>query len=178
MKSMVAAMIDAFAIATLALPDGGRIGLCRLPGRSGDLAGDMSVIRDWKPAIVVSMTEAAEMAESGAEELPALLAASDIAWRHFPVVDFGVPEAEAMPQWTALSAVLHARLDAGEGVLLHCMGGLGRSGMIALRLLVERGEGAEVALARLRAVRSGAVETDAQGAWAARLHPSPLRGGS
>ncbi len=158
-------MIEAFAIATLALPGGGRIGLCRLPGRSNDLAGDMSVIREWKPAIVVSMTGAAEMAKSGAGDLSARLGAADIAWRHFPVVDFGVPEAEMLPPWTALSAVIHARLDAGEGVLLHCMGGLGRSGMIALRLLVERGEGAEVALARLREVRPGAVETDAQGAW-------------
>ena len=155
-----------------------RLGLCRLPGRSDDLAGDVSAIRDWKPAIVVSMTEAAEMAESGSGDLPALLAATGIDWRHFPVVDFGVPEVEVLPQWTALSAALHARLDAGEGVLLHCRGGLGRSGMIALRLLVERGEGAEVALARLRVARPGAVETEAQAGWAADLHPSPWRGGS
>jgi Cyclin-dependent kinase inhibitor 3 (CDKN3) len=171
MKSMVATMIEPFAIATLPLPEGGRIGLCRLPGRSSDLSGNVSVIRDWKPAIVVSMTEATEMAESGAGNLPALLASSGIAWRHFPVADFGVPEMEMLPQWTALSAELHARLDAGEGVLLHCMGGLGRSGMIALRLAVERGEGAEAALARLRMVRPGAVETEAQGVWASS--PSP-----
>jgi Cyclin-dependent kinase inhibitor 3 (CDKN3) len=173
MKSMVATMIEPFAIATLPLPEGGRIGLCRLPGRSNDLAGDMSVIREWKPAIVVSMTEAAEIAESGSEDLPALLAASGIDWRHFPVVDFGVPEAAMQPQWAALSAELHARLDAGEGVLLHCMGGLGRSGMIALRLAVERGEGAEAALARLRMVRPGAVETEAQGEWG-KCRPSTV----
>jgi Cyclin-dependent kinase inhibitor 3 (CDKN3) len=170
---MVAAMIEPFAIATLALPDGGRIGVCRLPGRSDDLEADVSVIRDWKPAIVVSMTEAAEMAEFGAGDLPALLTSNGIAWRHFPVVDFGVPEAEMLPQWATISAELHARLDAGEGVLLHCMGGLGRSGMIALRLLVERGEAVEAALARLRVVRPGAVETEAQGAWG-KCRPSTL----
>jgi len=38
--------------------------------------------------------------------------------------------------------------------------------MIALRLLVERGEDASSALARLRAARPRAVETDAQLAWA------------
>jgi Cyclin-dependent kinase inhibitor 3 (CDKN3) len=162
---MIAGMIEPFAIATVSLTGGARIGLCRLPGRSDDLAGDVSVVRDWKPGIVVSMTEAAEMAEFGAGELPALLAANGIAWLHFPVVDFGVPTAETLPQWAILSAALHARLDAGEGVLLHCRGGLGRSGMIALRLLVERGEGVEAALARLRVARPGAVETEAQGAW-------------
>jgi hypothetical protein len=38
--------------------------------------------------------------------------------------------------------------------------------MIALRLMVERGEPAEAALARLRAARPGAVETAEQLAWA------------
>jgi hypothetical protein len=38
--------------------------------------------------------------------------------------------------------------------------------MIALRILVERGEGGEAALARLRSVRPGAVETPEQLAWA------------
>jgi Cyclin-dependent kinase inhibitor 3 (CDKN3) len=169
---MVVSMIEPFTIATLAMPAGGRIGLCRLPGRNDDLAADVSAIRDWKPEIVVSMTEDAERAEFGAEDLPTLLASSGIAWRHFPVVDFGVPDAKILPQWAMLSAELHAKLDAGDGVLLHCRGGLGRSGMIALRLLVERGEGAEAALARLRAVRPGAVETEAQGGWGALVSPS------
>jgi Cyclin-dependent kinase inhibitor 3 (CDKN3) len=170
---MVATMIEPFAIATLALPDGGRIGLCRLPGRSGDLSGDVAAIRNWKPAIVVSMTEADEMLASGAADLSALLASSCILWRHFPVADYGIPETAMLPQWATLSAALHARLDAGEGVLLHCMGGLGRSGMIALRLLVERGEGGDVALARIRTVRPGAVETEAQGEWGAQTPRSP-----
>jgi hypothetical protein len=159
-------MIELFTIATLAQPAGGRIGLCRLPGRYGDLSADMSVIRDWAPAIAVSMTGAAEMAKSGSADLPGLLATSGIAWRHFPVADFGVPAAEALPQWAMLSAELHTALDRGEGVLLHCMGGLGRSGMVALRLLAERGESADAALARLRVVRPGAVETEAQVKWA------------
>jgi protein-tyrosine phosphatase len=159
-------MSEPFVIATLLLPAGGRIGLCRLPGRSGNLVRDISVIRDWKPAIVVSMTGIAEMMEFGAGDLSTLLGEAGIIWRHFPVVDFSVPEVEMLPQWATLSAALHARLDVGERVLLHCLGGLGRSGMIALRLLVERGERADAALARLRMVRPGAVETEEQEVWA------------
>ncbi len=83
-------MIERFAIATVAAPPG-RIGICRLPGRSGALADDVAAIRAWGPEIVVSMTEAAEMEELGAEGLPAMLAGSGLAWRHFPIVDFGVP---------------------------------------------------------------------------------------
>ena len=42
------------------------------------------------------------------------------------------------------------------------MGGLGRSGMIAARLLVELGEEPRAAIQRVRQVRPGAIETAAQ----------------
>jgi protein-tyrosine phosphatase len=165
---------ETFRIATL--PAGtGRIGICRLPGRTGDLAGDMELIHAWRPAFVVSMTEAAEMNAHGGAELPALLERAGIAWRHFPIIDFGAPEAAALSEWPALAAKLHAALDAGAGVLLHCRGGLGRSGMVSLRLLVERGEEPAAALLRMRAVRPGAVETEEQRRWAA-VQPKPTTG--
>jgi ADP-ribosyl-[dinitrogen reductase] hydrolase len=50
-------------------------------------------------------------------------------------------------------------------VLLHCMGGLGRSGMVAARLLVELGEEPRTAIQRVRAARPGAIETAAQEAY-------------
>jgi protein-tyrosine phosphatase len=159
-------MIETFAVATVTLEAGGRIGLCRLPGRSGDLDADVGVIRDWQPVFVVSMTETAEMAALGAAELPARLEALGIGWRPFPIADYAVPDAAASERWPMLTRDLHAALDRGEGVLLHCRGGLGRSGMIALRLLCERGEDAGAALAAIRAVRPGAVETEAQRLWA------------
>lgn len=158
-------MIEGFSIAAVAAGPG-RIGICRLPGRSGDIDGDVAAIRAWAPAVVVSMTEAAEMVRFGAAGLPALLARDGIGWRHFPIIDFGAPEGEVFPIWSALTAELHAALDAGGGVLLHCRAGLGRSGMVALRLLVERGEDAGAALDRIRAARPGAVETGAQAEWA------------
>jgi Cyclin-dependent kinase inhibitor 3 (CDKN3) len=158
------AVIEAFQITTVSAAPG-RIGICRLPGRSGDLPGDLTIIRAWRPAFVVSMTEASEMRAHGGGNLPALLESAGIAWRHFPVVDFGAPEAEVLPQWAALAKELHMALEAGAGVLLHCRGGLGRSGMVALRLLAERGEEAEAALARIRKARPGAVETEGQRVW-------------
>ncbi len=51
----------------------------------------------------------------------------------------------------------------GLGVLVHCRGGLGRSGMIVARLLAERGETAPID--RVRRARPGAVETEDQAAW-------------
>ena len=51
---------------------------------------------------------------------------------------------------------------AGCDVLVHCRGGLGRAGTIAARLLVELGMEPETAIASVRAVRPGAIETSDQ----------------
>lgn len=158
---------DPFAIHAVTLPGGGAIGLCRMPGRSGDVAADLAAIAAWSPRIVVSLAEAQELAAHGAAGIGAALVARGIAHRHFPIVDYGAPAA-GDPAWATLAAELHAALGAGGRALVHCMGGCGRSGMIALRLMVERGEAAEAALKRLRAVRPCAVETEGQMRWAAR----------
>jgi hypothetical protein len=167
--------IQAFGIAEIEARGGGRIGLCRMPGRSGDLAGDVATIASWTPWVVVSLTESAELERLGGGGLAARLAGAGIAWRHFPVVDYGVPEATSGAAWADLSSELHRVLDDGQKVLLHCHGGIGRSGMVALRLLVERGEGGDAALARIRAVRPGAVETEAQKVWGSVAPLLPLR---
>jgi protein-tyrosine phosphatase len=153
-------------IATVPLPTGGRIGICRLPGITGSLVADIDAICTWNAAYLVTMTGLGEMERAGVVDLPRQAEAAGIRWRHFPIVDFGAPEAEVLRGWPALSAELHAALDAGQSVLTHCRAGLGRSGMVSLRLLVERGEDPDAALARIREVRPGAVETQAQRYWA------------
>ena len=65
-----------------------------------------------------------------------------------------------------LGALYHRALTGRGRVLIHCKGGCGRSGMVALRLMIEAGEAPDEALARLRSVRPCAVETDAQMRWA------------
>ncbi len=156
----------ALIIATLALDTGGRVGICRLPGLFGDLASDLAQIKQWRPSVVLSMTEQAEMDRCGSGNLCSLLKRDGIDWAHLPIRDFGGLDGEGAARWPDLAARLHAKLGRGDGVLLHCRGGKGRSGMIALRLLVERGDQPDVALQRLRRERPGAVETKEQLAWA------------
>ena len=88
-----------------------------------------------------------------------------VAWLPFPVPDYGIPQAG----WPEISAAAHAILSQGQKVLLHCMGGCGRSGSALLRLMVEAGEPAPFALHRLRQARPCAVETEAQYHWATTL---------
>jgi protein-tyrosine phosphatase len=180
MTERAAGLIEPYRIATIEAPRGGRIGISRMPGRSGDLVRDVDAIAAWRPVVVVSMTTAEEMQLLGAGRLADLLAGCGIEWRHFPVADYGVPSGEHAA-WRTLASALHGALDHGaldhgaldhgaldrhDGVLLHCAGGKGRSGMVAMRLLVERGMEPAAALATVRAARPGAVETDAQERWA------------
>jgi ADP-ribosyl-[dinitrogen reductase] hydrolase len=57
---------------------------------------------------------------------------------------------------------LRSILRRGLDVLVHCRGGLGRAGTIAARLLVELGMEPTKAIASVRAVRPGAIETSDQ----------------
>lgn len=169
---MTSDVIEPFRIATLSAPGGGQIGLARLPGRAGMLEADVRIIADWPAHCAVSLTESDEMVAMGGAGLWPALEACGIAVHTFPVRDFGEPEPSAGP-WPELAARLHAVLDQGRNVFIHCRGGLGRSGMVAMRLLTERGLDPQTALAHVRAARPGAVETAAQEAWAsegARAH--------
>ena len=154
-------MSEGFVIAPLPL-HAGTLALCPLPRD----AADRAAVAAFAPDLVLTMTEVPEMAALGAADLPAWLATQGIGWVHFPVVDFGTPPDGA--GWEALALRAQAVLAQGGRVLAHCRGGLGRSGMVALRLMVAAGEAPEAALARLRAVRPGAVETPAQFDWATR----------
>jgi len=146
---------------------GGWLGIGPMPGRSGSYDADLSAILKWGADLVLTMTTEDELARSGAEEFGQDLKAAAVVWRHLPIVDFGAPSAETSALWPVASKQAHAILKAGGRVFAHCYGGCGRSGMALMRLMVEAGEDADPALARLRDVRPCAVETEAQKAWAA-----------
>ncbi|PTX04182.1 dual specificity protein phosphatase family protein [Pararhodobacter aggregans] len=138
----------------------GILALCALPAA----AEARAAVLDFAPALILSLTPDAELSRLGAADLPEWCAAVGIRRLSFPVEDFQTPPEGA--DWAALSAPATAVLRDGGRVLVHCRGGLGRSGMVALRLMVEAGEAPDAALLRLRAARPGAVETEAQERWA------------
>ncbi|WP_375254689.1 protein phosphatase [Yoonia sp.] len=142
---------------------GGTLGLSPMPGRTRHYHADWHHLMAWKPDMVLTMTTQAELDRKGAGTLGADLVRAGVQWRYLPIADFGVPSDMDWPQ--SRDAAL-AILSRGGRVLVHCFGGCGRSGMMALRLMIAAGEDADGALARLRQIRPCAVETDAQMAWA------------
>ncbi|WP_085306726.1 protein-tyrosine phosphatase family protein [Planktotalea arctica] len=145
---------------------GGSLAISQMPGRGGDYAADLDFIRDWKPSLVITATTRGELADVGAESLGADILESGARWLHLPITDYGVPDALFLQAWPAASEAALSALRGRGRVLIHCKGGCGRSGMLALRLMVQSGEEAVQALLRLRKLRPCAVETDPQLRWA------------
>lgn len=165
-------------------PGLGAVGVTLCPGKrqavsvSGvwqrDLALDLDTVRRWGAAAVVTLMPHSELQAVQAEGIGAACEALDMEWHHLPIRDVDVPDANFEAAWFYAGLRLRAHLRAGRHVLLHCRGGLGRSGTIAARLLVELGWDAQAAIRAVRAQRPGAIETRAQEAHVLRTQPAPL----
>ncbi|GAB1479374.1 cyclin-dependent kinase inhibitor 3 family protein [Paracoccaceae bacterium] len=144
----------------------GLAGLSPLPGRQGDYAADLAAVRDWAPALVISLTTEDEMARKGAGGFGGDLQRLGIGWAALPLADFAAPDETLATRWMLIAERASEILDGGGRILVHCMGGCGRSGAAVLRLMVEAGEEPQAALSRLRALRPCAVEKPEQLRWA------------
>jgi protein-tyrosine phosphatase len=146
---------QAFEIFDLKGHKSGMVAICRQP----HLDSDFQTVQDWNADVIVTMTTVDEFER---DDFAAKISNSTPQWIQAAVTDFGVPENDLSEVISRLSGVL----GNNGRVLIHCMGGKGRSGMLATRLLVEQGEEPENALNRIRNRRAGAVETKDQENWA------------
>jgi atypical dual specificity phosphatase len=78
---------------------------------------------------------------------------------HVPVVDM---EAPAQEQLDRCVATIRRANEKKMGVAVHCTAGLGRTGVILACWFVEQGLSASNAIARVRRMRPGSVETGEQ----------------
>ena len=163
---------DSFQIDSLNVYKGGVIGLARCPGRCGlgarghlrrsSLDKDVLAIHNWGAAAVVSLVTLSELNHLGAGSLSSALSARNIVWYHCPINDRQAPDVRFEAEWSKIEEQLLGLLCDQRRVLLHCAAGLGRTGTVAAKLLIASGVLAPQALARVRAVRPGTVETAAQ----------------
>lgn len=167
--------IDALEIPGIA----GVLGLTHCPGRvtrmtgaqrKRDLAADLDAISAWGASTLVTLNQADELSMLGVSDL-GQLAAERFDWIWLPIADGDVPDAEFDRRWLMDGAKLRDRLVAGEKVVVHCLAGLGRTGTIAARLLIEFGVSPRDAIEQVRAVRVGAVENLWQEQYVLALTP-------
>jgi protein-tyrosine phosphatase len=139
------------------------MGITLLPGRRDygrDLASDLAALRDAGATHLLSLLTPDELADYGAEALPEGARESGLACHEEALLDQRATTADQMDR---IARWLDAAFAGGGRVVLHCVAGLGRSGMVAACYLARGGMSAEGAIALVRERRSPrAVETAAQ----------------
>ena len=80
---------------------------------------------------------------------------------HEPLEDMEAPTQEQIDRSVS---VLTRAMDQGKGVAVHCGAGLGRTGVMLAAYFVAKGATAQNAIARIRRLRPGSVETEEQAA--------------
>lgn len=140
----------------------GRLAAMALPGRDHPLDDDLGFLHGQGIRLVVSLTE---------DPLPPeALERHGLAGLHVPVVDFTAPTLDQLGTFVQATTVSLAAL---EPVAVHCAGGKGRTGTFLAAWEVSQGKGADEAIAAIRALRPGSIETDEQAAavraWADRV---------
>ncbi len=150
---------------------GGAIGMTLCPGKqwpygitgewSRDLDADLRLIKVFGARAVVTLMEADELESVGVPvaSLEEKFRELDLEWFHLPIRDMDIPTQDWEEQWVHAARRLHMLLRTGERIVVHCLGGLGRTGTIAARLLVEFGMGPEEAIHRVRSARPGAIQS-------------------
>jgi len=153
----------------------GLIGMAECPGRNDytglgipvgpwrrDLDMDLRVILDWQARILVSLIEAHEFELLDVSELPEKSVKFGIRWLHLPIADGCIPDGRLEKAWDTAGNELRQVLMDGGRIVLHCRRGLGRSGTIAARLLVEFGMTPCAAFAAVRRACPGAIQSGEQ----------------
>ena len=150
----------------------GLLGLTFCPGKKGesmfsgtwhrDLDKDLRVILDWGAEALVSLVEEHEFSLLGVPEFRERLENHSLRWFHLPIIDVSTPGDRFEKAWAQQGNVIRGVLAHGGKVVLHCRGGLGRTGLLAARILTEFGMDASQAIAKVRRARPGAIETKEQ----------------
>jgi atypical dual specificity phosphatase len=78
---------------------------------------------------------------------------------HEPIDDMEAPTQEQLDRCVSAIARAHER---NMGVAVHCGAGLGRTGVVIAAYLVHQGQVARDAMARVRRLRPGSIETEEQ----------------
>jgi len=141
----------------------GVIGLTILPGRkdySRSIDEDLKQLKEYKVDTIIPLITDDEFDHFGVGELLEKYEEYNFNVKRLPIMDQLVSSHQEMKE---LIDYLDERLQQNEKIVLHCVGGLGRSGLVAASYLKYKGRNAKDAIQSVRKVRGlRAVESKIQ----------------
>ena len=142
----------------------GLVGMTILPGRKDrgrNVSDDIESIQQEKIGAIVTLLSESEFTDYGVAELRDEYNNAGLELLHIRVPDQSVPTSEEMKR---ITAYLHQRIKKKEKTLVHCVGGLGRTGTVVACYLKEyEGFNSEEAIETVRESRSRrAIENERQ----------------
>ena len=148
----------------------GLIGMTLCPGKKytgmtgvhdRDLALDLDVIHKWGASMLVNLIEEFEYRMVHNDHIESAIAGR-MTLVKLPIRDMDVPDAGWERLWQEKGPIVRAALRDGDRICVHCLGGLGRTGLFAARLLIEFGMSPDDAILTIRHARPGTIQTVAQ----------------
>lgn len=137
------------------------VALSPLPGKK-NLEEDVKLLKAQNITSVISLVSEEELIEKGLTNFFEVFQANGIEVYHSPITDYGLPRETQMD---SIIQYMQAQLAADRNVLVHCMGGYGRSGTV-MGSYANSILGVENPVEYVRLTRGEhAIETEAQEAF-------------
>lgn len=156
----------------------GVFGMTICPGKKGpsvryghyawdrNMYRDMRTIAEWGADAVITLLEDYEFAELGLDRMSfnKSVVNNNMEWRHIRIIDGGIPDERFDEIWYDVKRhTIDPILASGGKVLVHCRGGLGRTGTVVAQYIMEQtSHSPEEVVRAIRQVRPGAVENSLQ----------------
>lgn len=148
------------------LDNGAALILTPCPGTKGvGLETSLAELVAEGASAIVTALEIDEMEKAGVAELPKKAEQLGLTWFHQPIEDDEAPDEHFDSRWQKASPKVHEILDQGGKVVLHCMGGSGRTGLLAAHILLEMGWDLERIKSEVQTLRPGAFTKPVQIAY-------------
>lgn len=142
----------------------GNLGLMARPRGNDWLFDELRTLKMNGTDILVSLLEQSEQSELELQNEQSICDELSIKFISFPIKDRSIPANKQ--EFRALVEQLNIELEHGRKIVIHCRMGIGRTGMLAAGILIQRGYDTNSAFELLSNVRTINVpDTEEQAEW-------------
>lgn len=143
--------------------DAGALVLTPCPGtKDADLDTSLAQLKQQGVAAIVTALDESELASKGVAELGEKAQQLGMKWFQIEIEDDCAPGDEFAAKWQQASPELHQVIAQGGKVAMHCMGGSGRTGLLAAHFLLEMQWQLDDIVREVQALRPGAFTKSVQ----------------